>query len=80
MGAVRETSQVWQLVHRLQMRGSLFPNPRLKSAIFFAGWPPVAIDQQDVRCVLADECDDVLDVPTLHVCGLQPFAFTGSSY
>ncbi|KAK8151300.1 serine hydrolase FSH [Phyllosticta citrichinensis] len=42
---------------------------KLKSAIFFAGWPPVAIDQKDVRCVLADECDDVLDVPTLHIVG-----------
>ncbi|QUC19145.1 uncharacterized protein UV8b_03386 [Ustilaginoidea virens] len=41
----------------------------LKSAVFFAGWPPVRIQDGLVRYLLADECQDVIDVPSCHVVG-----------
>ena len=42
----------------------------LQRAIFFAGWPPLRIDEdKKVQPVLADECEDVVDVPSLHVVG-----------
>lgn len=39
---------------------------RIKSAIFVTGWPPIT---QDRGIILADEQEDVLDVPSLHVVG-----------
>lgn len=38
-------------------------------AIFFAGWPPVRMHKDSVECLLADECDTVIDVPTCHIVG-----------
>ena len=41
----------------------------IQCAVFFAGWPPVRLANGNVQCVLADECDDVIDVPTCHIVG-----------
>ncbi|KAK9772397.1 putative ef-hand calcium-binding domain protein [Seiridium cardinale] len=42
---------------------------RIKSAIFFAGWPPLSLSDGKVKILLADESDAVIDIPTLHVVG-----------
>ncbi|KZZ91760.1 Serine hydrolase FSH [Moelleriella libera RCEF 2490] len=43
---------------------------RIQNAVFFAGWPPVGLDNNDeVHCLLADECENLIDVPTCHVVG-----------
>lgn len=42
---------------------------RIKYGIFFAGWPPVQVDGEHVRCLLADECEDIIDIPTCHIVG-----------
>ncbi|KAL7922834.1 serine hydrolase FSH [Trichoderma austrokoningii] len=42
---------------------------RIKSAIFFAGWPPVQIVDGRVQTLLADEHDVLIDIPTCHVVG-----------
>ncbi|MCJ1303564.1 hypothetical protein MMC08_006374 [Hypocenomyce scalaris] len=39
----------------------------LKCAIFFSGWPPIAPEGGCV--ILADESEEVIDVPTCHVLG-----------
>lgn len=41
----------------------------LQYGIFFAGWPPVSVEGDTARCLLADECEDVIDVPTCHIVG-----------
>jgi hypothetical protein len=40
-----------------------------KCAIFFAGWPPVRIADGRVKTLLADEHDEMIDIPTCHVVG-----------
>ncbi|KAK2595359.1 hypothetical protein QQS21_006895 [Conoideocrella luteorostrata] len=42
---------------------------RIKNAVFFAGWPPVRLEDDMVQCLLADECENVIDIPTCHVVG-----------
>ncbi|KAF3065509.1 hypothetical protein CFAM422_009754 [Trichoderma lentiforme] len=42
---------------------------RIKCAIFFAGWPPVRIKDGRVHTLLADEHDEMIDIPTCHVVG-----------
>ncbi|KAG5953603.1 hypothetical protein E4U53_004559 [Claviceps sorghi] len=42
---------------------------RIKNAVFFAGWPPVRLIDDAVECLLADECDNLIDIPTCHVVG-----------
>lgn len=42
---------------------------RIKRAIFFAGWPPLSLTDGKARVLLADECEDVIDVPSLHIVG-----------
>ncbi|KAK3172948.1 hypothetical protein OEA41_006274 [Lepraria neglecta] len=42
---------------------------RIKYAIFFAGWPPLRLHNDSVQCLLADECEDTIDVPTCHIVG-----------
>ncbi|PFH62882.1 hypothetical protein XA68_11438 [Ophiocordyceps unilateralis] len=45
---------------------------RLKCGIFFSGWPPVALRGEDkVQCLLADECEDLIDIPTCHIVGCK---------
>ena len=39
---------------------------RIKCAIFFTGWPPMSPER---GVLLADEVEDLVDVPTLHVVG-----------
>ncbi|BCR93086.1 uncharacterized protein AKAW2_10132S [Aspergillus luchuensis] len=47
---------------------------QLKYGIFFAGWPPVRLDGQRVTGCLADECEDMIVVPTCHIIGVNdPF-------
>ncbi|KAL1954583.1 hypothetical protein VTO42DRAFT_918 [Malbranchea cinnamomea] len=41
----------------------------LQYAIFFAGWPPVRFCEGAVQIVLADESEDIIDVPTCHIVG-----------
>ncbi|KAK5999128.1 hypothetical protein PT974_01517 [Cladobotryum mycophilum] len=41
----------------------------LKSAIFFAGWPPVAITKDGVKTLLSDECEEFIDLPSCHIVG-----------
>lgn len=40
---------------------------RIKSAIFFAGWPPLKLKGN--MLVLADTCEEFIDIPTCHVVG-----------
>jgi predicted esterase len=42
---------------------------RIKTAVFFAGWPPVSLVNGEVKTLLADECEDVIDIPTCHIIG-----------
>ncbi|GAB1217280.1 hypothetical protein ATERTT37_006516 [Aspergillus terreus] len=42
---------------------------QIKHATFFAGWPPFLRDNNSTKFALADECDDVITVPTCHVVG-----------
>lgn len=44
---------------------------KLQYAVFFAGWPPVALKADRVQCLLADECEDMIDVPTCHIVGCK---------
>ncbi|OQE31972.1 hypothetical protein PENSTE_c001G07936 [Penicillium steckii] len=44
---------------------------RIKCAMFFTGWPPMSPER---GVLLADEVEDLVDVPTLHVVGANdPF-------
>ena len=46
---------------------------QIKRAVFFSGWPPLTPDTHNI--VLADECEDVIDIPTVHVFGASdPYA------
>lgn len=46
------------------------PPPPPQYGIFFAGWPPVRLhDNGTVECLLADECEDIIDIPTCHIVG-----------
>lgn len=40
---------------------------QIKRAVFFAGWPPLNMKSNDM--VLADSCEDIVDIPTLHCVG-----------
>jgi len=40
---------------------------QIKRAVFFAGWPPLGIESNDM--ILSDNCEDFLDIPTLHCVG-----------
>jgi hypothetical protein len=51
-------------LRRLELEG----RPRqIKRAVFFAGWPPLRPDTKEI--VMADRCEEVVDVPTLHCVG-----------
>jgi hypothetical protein len=40
---------------------------QIKMAVFFAGWPPLKPDSDEI--LLMDTCEDFIDVPTLHCIG-----------
>ncbi|MCJ1378006.1 hypothetical protein MMC17_001102 [Xylographa soralifera] len=40
----------------------------IKAAVFFAGWPPIKLHGKDML-VLADTCEELIDIPTCHVVG-----------
>ncbi|RDK40293.1 hypothetical protein M752DRAFT_277622 [Aspergillus phoenicis ATCC 13157] len=42
---------------------------RLKYGIFIAGWPPAGLDGDRVTSLLADEWQDLIEVPTCHIIG-----------
>ncbi|GLA19454.1 hypothetical protein AnigIFM62618_007565 [Aspergillus niger] len=42
---------------------------RLKYGVFIAGWPPLRIDGDRVTGCLADETEDMIEVPTCHIIG-----------
>ncbi|KAG5971871.1 hypothetical protein E4U55_001047 [Claviceps digitariae] len=44
---------------------------QLKCGIFFAGWPPVSLKDGKCNVMLADECQDAIDVPTCHIVGCE---------
>ncbi|KAG5988680.1 hypothetical protein E4U43_004672 [Claviceps pusilla] len=47
---------------------------QLKCGIFFGGWPPISLRGGRGSVLLADESEDVIDVPTCHVVGCEdPF-------
>lgn len=47
---------------------------RIKCAIFLAGWPPLRMGKDGVDLILADECEDLIDIPTCHIVGcLDPY-------
>ncbi|KAF2088079.1 hypothetical protein K490DRAFT_39979 [Saccharata proteae CBS 121410] len=52
---------------------------RIKCAIFVAGWPPLSITSDGVRTLLADECEDVVDIPTCHIVGCNDPYIVGST-
>ena len=49
-----------------------------KCAVFFGGWPPSKLVEGEARILLADECDEVLDIPTCHVVGCKDPWLDGS--
>jgi len=63
-GTVVAGSLILDEQHRLEMEG----RPRqIKTAIFFAGWPP--LNPRSNKIVLADTTEELVDVPTLHCIG-----------
>ncbi|KAM4060954.1 serine hydrolase (FSH1) domain-containing protein [Hirsutella rhossiliensis] len=39
--------------------------------VFFAGWPPVYLMGDKVKPLLADECENIIDIPTCHIVGCK---------
>jgi hypothetical protein len=63
-GTVMAGTLIMDEMRRLEKEG----RPRqIKRAIFFAGWPPLQPESNEI--LLADRCEDVVDVPTLHCVG-----------
>ncbi|KAJ6787271.1 hypothetical protein PWT90_05864 [Aphanocladium album] len=49
---------------------------RLKFGIFFSGWPPGRVENGKVVPILADECDQLIEVPTCHIMGsMDPYLY-----
>ncbi|KAG6017862.1 hypothetical protein E4U54_001776 [Claviceps lovelessii] len=65
-GATVAASLILEEKHRSEENGR--PR-RIKNAVFLAGWPPVRLSDDTVECLLADECDNIIDIPTCHVVG-----------
>ncbi|KAK7731779.1 hypothetical protein SLS53_008600 [Cytospora paraplurivora] len=65
-GATTASTLILEERRRAQLNGR--PR-RIKRAIFFAGWPPMAISGDNVQVLLADQGLDVIDIPTLHIIG-----------
>ncbi|KAK3370790.1 hypothetical protein B0T24DRAFT_679940 [Lasiosphaeria ovina] len=39
-------------------------------AIFFSGWPPARLrDDETIECLLANECGNLIEIPTCHIVG-----------
>lgn len=51
---------------------------RIERAIFFAGWPPMAVVDGQASLVLADSSDAMIDIPTFHVIGCNDPYLNGS--
>ncbi|PHH89776.1 hypothetical protein CDD83_5287 [Cordyceps sp. RAO-2017] len=44
---------------------------RLKYGLFFAGWPPLCLKGEYSRTLLADEDEEMIDIPTCHIIGCR---------
>lgn len=45
---------------------------RIKAVVFFSGWPPLQL--RDNKLLLADTCEELIEIPTCHVVGAgDPF-------
>jgi predicted esterase len=65
-GATTAATMVLEEQRRFEEEG----RPRqLKAGIFFAGWPPVKLVNGNVRTMLSDECEDMIDIPSCHIVG-----------
>ncbi|KAK4498332.1 hypothetical protein PRZ48_010990 [Zasmidium cellare] len=53
-------------------------DPEIECGIFFCGWPPVRVESNKIKILLADECADVIDVPTCHIVGCDDPYIDGS--
>ena len=63
-GTVMAGSLILDELRRYETEG----RPRqIKMAVFFAGWPPLRPDSDEL--LLADTCEDLIDVPSLHCIG-----------
>lgn len=49
-----------------------------KRAIFFAGWPPLSMSGGKVQVLLADQNEDVIDIPSLHIVGCNDPYISGA--
>lgn len=50
----------------------------MQCAVFFGGWPPLKIVGDVAKSMLADECDEILDVPSCHIVGSKDPWIDGS--
>ncbi|KAE9366808.1 hypothetical protein N431DRAFT_350052 [Stipitochalara longipes BDJ] len=63
-GTVMGGSLILDELRRYETEG----RPRqIKMAVFFAGWPPLKPESDEI--LLVDTCEDFIDVPTLHCIG-----------
>ncbi|KAI3002616.1 hypothetical protein CBS147346_5842 [Aspergillus niger] len=67
-GATCSATLMVEEARRAQQEGR---KSRLKYGIFIAGWPPVRFDGDRGSTLLADECEDMIDVPTCHIIGVN---------
>ncbi|GAB0143746.1 hypothetical protein EsHS_00004252 [Epichloe bromicola] len=42
---------------------------QLKCGVFLGGWPPLSLEGGRCNVMLADECGEVVDIPTCHIVG-----------
>lgn len=50
----------------------------IERAIFFAGWPPMTVEDGQAHIVLSDTSDAFIDIPTFHVLGCNDPYLNGS--
>ncbi|KAF7533433.1 hypothetical protein G7054_g7093 [Neopestalotiopsis clavispora] len=74
-GAVAAASLILEESRRLQDSGR--PR-RIKRAVFFAGWPPLTLEDGKVQILLADQSEVFIDIPTLHVIGCNDPYISGA--
>ncbi|KAK8069390.1 hypothetical protein PG994_006006 [Apiospora phragmitis] len=63
-GSMIAASLVLEEQRRRKEHGTL---RSIERAVFFAGWPPMAVVDGQARLVLLDSPDDFIDIPTFHV-------------
>ncbi|TQV99629.1 hypothetical protein V2A60_005088 [Cordyceps javanica] len=74
------TAAASYIFHETQQEEEHGAPRRIKYGIFFAGWPPSKVEEDKVKAVLADECEDMIEVPTCHIVGSQdPYLYGAMS-